>query len=243
MVLLCPPTRRLRASWVELVHVCPQMALVDLAHPGARQGVDERVSIGKRPLWQVPGEGCVSVRCGWCSITVTSTGRSGKRSARSPRSWDPRPRPSALWVRQAQRDTGRRPGATTQELSELKRLKRENAELRRANDILKRPPISSGRAPPPVDEVIRFIDEHQDRRSGQLRWDRPIAQVLGIAPSTYHAAEASAVREAVRDAELRPQILRVWEQNLAVYAPTRCGTASTRGRRPCRSLHRRAADG
>lgn len=42
-----------------------------------------------------------------------------------------------LWVRQAERDTGRRPGATTEELAELKRLKRENAELRRANDILK----------------------------------------------------------------------------------------------------------
>jgi len=41
-----------------------------------------------------------------------------------------------LWVRQAERDQGRRPGATTEELAELKRLKRENAELRRANDIL-----------------------------------------------------------------------------------------------------------
>jgi len=42
-----------------------------------------------------------------------------------------------LWVRQAERDQGRRPGATSDELAELKRLKRENAELRRANDILK----------------------------------------------------------------------------------------------------------
>ena len=30
-----------------------------------------------------------------------------------------------------------RPGITTEELAELKRLKRENAELRRANEILK----------------------------------------------------------------------------------------------------------
>ena len=41
------------------------------------------------------------------------------------------------WVRQAERDTGRRAGPSSGELAELKRLKRENAELRRANDILK----------------------------------------------------------------------------------------------------------
>src|SRR5215211_9183719 len=49
----------------------------------------------------------------------------------------PKPETVRLWVRQAERDTGRRPGATSEELAELKRLKRENAELRRANDILK----------------------------------------------------------------------------------------------------------
>ena len=42
-----------------------------------------------------------------------------------------------LWVRRAERDAGRRPGPTSDELVELKRLKRENAELKRANDILK----------------------------------------------------------------------------------------------------------
>jgi transposase len=42
-----------------------------------------------------------------------------------------------LWVRRAEADEGRRPGPTSDQLAELKRLKRENAELRRANDILK----------------------------------------------------------------------------------------------------------
>lgn len=49
----------------------------------------------------------------------------------------PTPETVRNWVRQAERDTGRRAGPTSHELSELKRLKRENAELRRANDILK----------------------------------------------------------------------------------------------------------
>ena len=41
------------------------------------------------------------------------------------------------WVRQAQVDAGARPGTTTEESAELKKLRREVAELRRANAILK----------------------------------------------------------------------------------------------------------
>ncbi len=42
------------------------------------------------------------------------------------------------WVRQAERDAGRRPGLTTEERQRLKTLKRENRELKRANEILKK---------------------------------------------------------------------------------------------------------
>ena len=42
------------------------------------------------------------------------------------------------WVRQAERDQGRRPGLTTDERQRLKQLERENFELRRANEILKK---------------------------------------------------------------------------------------------------------
>ena len=67
--------------------------------------------------------------------------------------------------------------------------------------------------------MIRFIDGHKDRRSGRLGWGiEPIAKVLGIAPSTYHAAKSRPPSaRAIRDAELKPEILRVWEQNLSVY--------------------------
>ena len=40
------------------------------------------------------------------------------------------------WVKQADIDAGSRPGLTTEEREELKRLRKENFELRRANDIL-----------------------------------------------------------------------------------------------------------
>lgn len=43
-----------------------------------------------------------------------------------------------VWVRQAQADSGRRRDLlTSEEREELKRLRKENAELRRANTILK----------------------------------------------------------------------------------------------------------
>lgn len=42
------------------------------------------------------------------------------------------------WVRQAERDDGRRPGLTTEERRRLKELERENRELRRANEILRK---------------------------------------------------------------------------------------------------------
>ena len=42
------------------------------------------------------------------------------------------------WVRQTERDQGQRPGLTTEERERLKQLERENRELRRANEILRK---------------------------------------------------------------------------------------------------------
>src|SRR5215831_5155983 len=42
------------------------------------------------------------------------------------------------WVRQAERDAGHRPGLTTDERTRLKQLEKENFELKRANEILKK---------------------------------------------------------------------------------------------------------
>jgi len=40
------------------------------------------------------------------------------------------------WVKQDEIEAGLRPGLTTEERDELKRLRKENRELQRANDIL-----------------------------------------------------------------------------------------------------------
>lgn len=42
------------------------------------------------------------------------------------------------WIIQAERDRGQRSGATTAELARLKKLERENRELRTANAILRK---------------------------------------------------------------------------------------------------------
>jgi len=41
------------------------------------------------------------------------------------------------WVRRAEVDAGARPGVTTQESEQVRKLKAENRELRRANEILR----------------------------------------------------------------------------------------------------------
>ena len=42
------------------------------------------------------------------------------------------------WVRDAERDDGKRPGLKTDERQRLKELERENRELKRANEILRK---------------------------------------------------------------------------------------------------------
>ncbi len=42
------------------------------------------------------------------------------------------------WVRQAERDLGQRAGLPTSERERLKELERENRELKRANEILRK---------------------------------------------------------------------------------------------------------
>lgn len=66
--------------------------------------------------------------------------------------------------------------------------------------------------------MISFIDDHRDEYGVE-----PICALLPIAPSSYYehkAREADPQRlpaRAQRDAELRAQIQRVWEENFRVY--------------------------
>jgi transposase len=50
------------------------------------------------------------------------------------------------WVKQAEREMGRRPGPTTEMAARLKALERENRELRPANEILRKASAYLGQA-------------------------------------------------------------------------------------------------
>ena len=66
--------------------------------------------------------------------------------------------------------------------------------------------------------MVSFIDEHRDAYGVE-----PICDVLPIAPSTYYTHRARRIdptqrpARSVRDESLRPEIQRVWNENLAVY--------------------------
>ncbi|MGH2372208.1 MAG: IS3 family transposase [bacterium] len=124
------------------------------------------------------------------------------------------------WVRQDERDAGQRPGLTTAEQQRVRDLERENRELRRANEILRKASayFCPGGARPPRDVMVGFIDAHRARYGVE-----PICAVLPIAPATYYeqkTRQADPTRlpaRTQRDARLRPEITRVWRANRRVY--------------------------
>ncbi|MFH1679099.1 MAG: IS3 family transposase [Candidatus Eisenbacteria bacterium] len=124
------------------------------------------------------------------------------------------------WVRQWERDQGLRAGLTTDERKRLKELERENFELRRANEILRKASayFAPGGARPPTEVMVSFIDVHRD-----VYGVEPICALLAIAPSLYYEQKARErdpgrlPARAHRDRELRREIRRVWEEDYSVY--------------------------
>ncbi|MFL4909701.1 IS3 family transposase [Streptomyces sp. MMS24-I2-30] len=126
------------------------------------------------------------------------------------------------WLKQQEIDAGQRPGTTTEESAQLKALKKENAELKRANEILKAAAkFLRGRARPATHALVAFIDEHRDRFGGV----EPICRTLTghdckIAPSTYYAHKkrlGTPSARSVRDEELKERIHDVYTSNYRVY--------------------------
>jgi putative transposase len=124
------------------------------------------------------------------------------------------------WVRQAERDQGKRAGLTSSQRERLKQLERENLELKRANEILRKAAAFFAQAEleRPTEVMMAFIDQHRSEYGVE-----PICRQFLISPSTYYqhkAREAEPGRlppRVRRDAELSREIRRVWEENFQVY--------------------------
>ena len=75
------------------------------------------------------------------SFVVERSMRCSSGAARFPRSLDQlgiaSPETLRNWVRQAERDQGLKPGPTTEELAEIKALRKEVADQQRTIEILK----------------------------------------------------------------------------------------------------------
>ncbi|MFE1050771.1 IS3 family transposase, partial [Streptomyces olivaceus] len=131
------------------------------------------------------------------------------------------------WVRQAEADRGERDDRlTTAEQDELKQLRKEVAELRRANEILKAASVffAPGDRPSP-DEAEQVIDHLRDRGLGV----DPVCRVLELSPSTYFARKKrpkSARR--LRDEQLMPLIEKIHAESGATYGARRITRALRR---------------
>jgi putative transposase len=103
---------------------------------------------------------------------------------------------------------------------ELKRLQRENRELKKANEILRLAwsIFCEGGARPPTEVTVAFIDDYR-----QALGVEPVCRAMQIAPSTYYQHKAYQVDPDLRsprrkrDEELQSAIQRVRDDNFKVY--------------------------
>ncbi|WP_345694686.1 IS3 family transposase [Kitasatospora terrestris] len=130
------------------------------------------------------------------------------------------------WVRQAEADAGERDDRlTTAEQDELKELRKEVAELRRANEILKAASVffCPGDRPSP-DEAEQVIDHLRDGFGVD-----PVCRVLELSPSTYFARKQRPMSaRRLRDEELIPLVTAVWEESGRTYGVRRITRALVR---------------
>ncbi|HWV27916.1 MAG TPA: IS3 family transposase [Aeromicrobium sp.] len=135
------------------------------------------------------------------------------------------------WARRVEVDQGRVPGASTDVVEENRRLRREVAELRKANEVLKAASVFFAKgARPAHDEMIRFIDEHRDQFGVELICGVLRPAVRGFITSRgYRAAKTRppSARQ-LKDDLLVPEVARLHAENYGVY-----------GRRKMHALMRR----
>lgn len=133
------------------------------------------------------------------------------------------------WVEQAEVEANKQPGVRTEAQDEIRKLKRENTELRQAHEILKIGFFRSG-AGPSHDEMIRYIDMFRDRFAVVS-----IGRVLGATDRGFMTSRGYRVAKALpasdrsrRDAALIPVVKELHRANYGVYGVAKMWHAMTR---------------
>ncbi len=137
------------------------------------------------------------------------------------------------WVVQARIDRGLVTGPTTEELAEIKALRREMADQQRTIGILKAATTYFAQEADPRARDGPFVDEHRER------WPIVVmCRTIGLAERTFHAARtrppsARSISDELHEVEIR----RVWTANYSCYGPRRVYKQLRQGlrRRPARS--------
>ena len=120
-----------------------------------------------------------------------STTHSGRRSARSRARSAARRRPLRKWVRQAERDQGKRGWSVQFGARSAQGARARESELKRANEILRKASafFRPGGARPPTEVMVSFIDAHRAEYGVES-----ICAQLPIAPSQYYEHKAREAR-------------------------------------------------
>nr|WP_235038237.1 IS3 family transposase [Microbacterium sp. 18062] len=125
-----------------------------------------------------------------------------------------------VWHRRREVVAGQQTGAPTDVAEENKRLRRENAELKKANEVLRAASVFFREgARPPLTSMIRFIDEHRDQFGVEFLCRVLKGAVPGFVTSRGYRAAKARVPSArqLRDALLVPEVERLHEENYGVY--------------------------
>nr|WP_157129546.1 IS3 family transposase [Nocardia amamiensis] len=134
------------------------------------------------------------------------------------------------WVEKTEQPADDPVPASVSESEELKALRREVAELRRANDILRTASafFGGGGGRPPTAVIVDYIDAHRHRFGVD-----PICRVLTghglqIAPSTYYAAKKRGISAAVWADAHAAELFDLWTANRRVYGIRKLWRAACR---------------
>ncbi len=121
-------------------------------------------------------------------------------------------------VRQAEADQGLQPGLpTSEEREEIKRLKRENYELRRANEILKAASVFLRPSSTQTCRGERVIDQYRERFGVE-----PICETLDVSASAYYErASGQRSPRRVEDQRLVGRVREVHEANYECHPTSR----------------------